>query len=278
MTTHAGSSTFRSRCCTCSATTARRVRFSLALPSRSSSIWPFRYGAKRRTSCAASVEKGSHRGWAGAATGCGAPRCDQALGDNGGTLNFRVGAARAKRDTAASAAATAAASTDALARSASASPNLSGGDGPEKSASRLWLPGSKSGPLKGFGGSSSNAAPLLIDMEEFEIPSVTVPPTPAVSAAPVPPASATAPPAPAAPPLSPSMTAEAAPVSRSSSSTPALEDETATLPQGAFRAVILSIPYLENFFDSRLPQTFFLTKGARAEGPGRHRHRAVCRV
>jgi hypothetical protein len=119
-----------------------------------------------------------------------------------------------------------------------------------RGSSAGWLTGSKSGPVRASaGGSSASGAstPNLLDMEDFDATALSLSP----SLAPAEPVPVPEPPVPAP---APSRSATATPVVR--------EDPAATLPQGAFRAVVLSIPYLESFFDTRLPQTFFLTKGA----------------
>jgi len=48
---------------------------------------------------------------------------------------------------------------------------------------------------------------------------------------------------------------------RSQSKQQLIADDGAAMPPGVFRAVVLAVPYLEQFFDQRLPQSFFLTKG-----------------
>ena len=63
---------------------------------------------------------------------------------------------------------------------------------------------------------------------------------------------------------------------RSQSKQQLIADDGAAMPPGVFRAVVLAVPYLEQFFDQRLPQSFFLTKGRNVRAWGMRPQRAIC--
>ena len=202
----------------------------------------------------------------------------QALEDP--TAQLHVSDARAKRDDMAQ-------SSDALRGSASAAGSLApspSSEAADRPGVMGWLAsGSKSGPLRPRSGAST-PQPSLLDMEDVgatslallttsndglqvstpagaQPPPLEAPVASTTAKAPV--ASSTATPTPAGTPAPATPTGTEPRAKAKGRPT----DDGARLPAGAFRAVVLAVPYLEEFFGKRLPLTFFLSKGGTAPRP-----------